>query len=167
MERETNGYRMEVNLVDVLAAAMYCQLKSSNRDRDIVDVKVVSVLRRDSDHTAYVEGISGHIQFGCMDDVEFCLRPGNYGGFDLKITQTIKSEDVTCLVPNEHATPIWVDFTKHKVYHKWEEYLETDLEPSMVDKPKEINTLAKKIIDIVLSKVKAPQKQKYDFEMSI
>ena len=156
---------MEVNLVDVLAAAMYCQLKSSNRDRDIVDAKVVSALRRDSDRTAYVEGIRVHIQFGCMDDVEFCLRPGDYGGLYLKIMQEIKSEDVTCIVPDEHSTPIWVDFAKHKVYHKWEEYLEIDLEPSMVDKPKEVNALVKKIIDIVLSKVKAPQK--YDFEIPI
>ncbi len=168
MERKTDEYYLvTVNLVDVLTSSIYCQLKSSNRDRDIVDTEVVSVLRRDSEGTTYAEGLRGHIQFECMEDVEFCLRPGKYGGFDLKITQTIKSEDRTCLVPNEHATPIWVDFTKRKIYHKWEEYIETDLEPSMVDKPKEIDAFAKKIIDTILSKVKTPKPEKYDFEIHI
>lgn len=166
MERKTDEYYLlTVNLVDVLTSSIYCQLKSSNRDRDIIDTKVVSVLRKDSEGTTYAEGLRGHIQFGCMEDVEFCLRPGKYGGFYLRITQDIKTEDVTCLVPDEHSTPIWIDFPSRKAYYEWEEYLETDLEPSMVDKPKEINDLANKIISIILSKVKAPQK--YDFEMSI
>lgn len=157
MERKTNRDTLEVNLLAVLASAMYCQLKNSNRDRDIVDAMVSIVMNENSDGL-YSAGISGYISFGMMEDVVFGLEYGNHGGFYLKITQDIKSEDVTCLVPDEHSTPIWIDFPSHKVYYKWEEYFDFDLEPPMVDKPEEINAFAKKIIDTILSKVKAPKK---------
>lgn len=167
MERKTNRDVLEVNLIAVLASAIYCQLRSSNRDKDIIDAMVSIVMNENSDGL-YSTGISGYIRFDTMVyDALFKLEYGKYGGFYLEITQEIKTEDVTCLVPDEHSTPIWVDFPAQKAYHRWEEYLETDLEPSMVDKPKEINTLAKKIIDIVLSKVKPPKPEKYDFEIPI
>ena len=172
MERKTNRDTLEVNLLAVLASAMYCQLKNSNRDRDIVDAMVSIVMNEHSDSLysensggLYSVGISGYIKFGTMEDVVFGLKYGNHDGFYLRITQDIKSEDVTCLVPDEHSTPIWIDFPSHKVYYKWEEYFDTDLEPPMVDKPEEINAFAKKIIDTILSKVKAPKK--YDFEIPI
>lgn len=173
MERKTNRDVLEVNLLAVLASAMYCQLKSSNRDRDIVDAMVSIVMKEQSDSLysensdgLYSVGISGYISFDNMAfDAVFDLKYGNHGGFYLRITQDIKSEDVTCLVPDEHSTPIWIDFPSQKVYHKWEEYFDTDLEPPMVDKPEEINAFAKKIIDTILSKVKAPQK--YDFEIPV
>lgn len=172
MERKTNRDTLEVNLLAVLASAMYCQLKNSNRDKDIVDAMVSIVMKEQSDSLysensdgLYSTGISGYISFGAMEDVVFGLKYGNHGGFYLRITQDIKSEDVTCLVPDEHSTPIWIDFPSHKVYYKWEEYFGTDLEPPMVDKPEEINAFAKKIIDTILSKVKTPQK--YDFEISV
>lgn len=167
MERKTNRDVLEVNLIAVLASAIYCQLRSANRDRDIIDAMVSIVMNENSDGL-YSTGISGYIRFDTMVfDVLFELERGKYGGFYLGVTQEIKTEDVTCLVPDEHSTPIWVDFPAQKAYHKWEEYLEADLEPSMVDKPEEINAFAKKIIDIIVSKVKAPQKQKYDFEIPI
>lgn len=173
MERKTNRDTLEVNLLTVLASLIYCHLKSAYRDRDIIDAMVSIVMNEYSDSLysensggLYSTGISGYIRFGTMEyDALFSLKYGNHGGFYLRITQDIKTEDVTCIVPDEHSTPIWIDFPSQKAYREWEEYLETDLEPSMVDKPKEINALANKIIDIVLSKVKAPKK--YDFEMSI
>lgn len=165
MGRKINRDTLEVNLLAVLASYMYCQLKNSNRDRDIVDAMVSIVMKEQSDSLysensggLYSTGISGYITFGNMEDVVFGLKYGDHGGFYLRITQDIKSEDVTCLVPNEHSTPIWIDFPSHKVYYKWEEYFDTDLEPPMVDKPEEINAFAKKIIDTILSKVKAPKK---------
>ena len=173
MERKTNRNTLEVNLLTVLASLMYCHLRSASRDRDIIDAMVSIVTNEHSDSLysensggLYSTGISGYIRFNAMEyDALFELEHGKYGGFYLRITQEIKTEDVTCIVPDEHSTPIWVDFPSQKAYHKWEEYLETDLDPSMVDKPKEINALANKIIDIILSKVKAPQK--YDFEIPI
>lgn len=169
-EKKTN--MLEVNLLTVLASSIYCQLKSSNRDRDIVDATVSIVMNEYSDSLysensggLYSTGIKGYISFSTMEDAVFGLKCGDHGGFYLRITQDIKSEDVTCLVPDEHSTPIWIDFPSHKVYYKWEEYFDTDLEPPMVDKPEEINAFAKKIIDTILSKVKAPQK--YDFEIPV
>lgn len=161
---EKKANMLEVDLLTVLASAMYCQLKSSNRDRDIVDAMVSIIMNENSDGL-YSTGIKGCISFGTMEDVVFGLKYGNHGGFYLRITQDIKSEDVTCLVPDEHSAPIWIDFPSHKVYYKWEEYFDTDLEPPMVDKPDEINAFAKKIIDTILSKVKTPQK--YDFEIHV
>lgn len=161
---EKKANMLEVDLLTVLASAMYCQLKSSNRDRDIIDTVVSLIMGKNSDGM-YPVGIGGYIQFGNMEDLKFVLESGNYGGFYLKVTQDIKSEEVTCLVPDEHSAPVWIDFPSHKVYHKWEECFETDLEPPMVDKPDEINAFAKKIIDTILSKVKTPQK--YDFETHI
>lgn len=161
---EKKANMLEVDLLTVLASAMYCQLKSSNRDRDIIDTVVSLIMGKNSDGM-YPVGIGGYIQFGNTEDLKFVLESGNYGGFYLKVTQDIKSEEVTCLVPDEHSAPVWIDFPSHKVYHKWEECFETDLEPPMVDKPDEINAFAKKIIDTILSKVKTPQK--YDFETHI
>lgn len=161
---EKKANMLEVDLLTVLASAMYCQLKSSNRDRDIIDTVVSLVMGKNSDGM-YPVGIGGYIQFGNTEDLKFVLESGNYGGFYLKVTQDIKSEEVTCLVPDEHSAPVWIDFPSHKVYHKWEECFETDLEPPMVDKPDEINAFAKKIIDTILSKVKAPKK--YDFEIPV
>lgn len=161
---EKKSNMLEVDLLTVLASAMYCQLKSSNRDRDIIDTVVSLVMGKNSDGM-YPVGIGGYIQFGNTEDLKFVLESGNYGGFYLKVTQDIKSEEVTCLVPDEHSAPVWIDFPSHKVYHKWEECFETDLEPPMVDKPDEINAFAKKIIDTILSKVKTPQK--YDFEIPV
>lgn len=161
---EKKANMLEVDLLTVLASAMYCQLKSSNRDRDIIDTVVSLITGKNSDGM-YPVGIGGYIQFGNTEDLKFVLESGNYGGFYLKVTQDIKSEEVTCLVPDEHSAPVWIDFPSHKVYHKWEECFETDLEPPMVDKPDEINAFAKKIIDTILSKVKTPQK--YDFEIPV
>ena len=173
MERKTNRDTLEVNLLAVLASAMYCQLKNSNRDSAIVDAMVSIAMNEHSDSLysensggMYPVGIRGYIQFENAEDLKFALESGNYGGFYLKVTQDIKSEDVTCLVPDKNATPVWIDFPSHKVYHKWEEYFEIDLEPPMVDKPDEINALAKKIIDAIISKGKVI-KTTYDFEMSI
>lgn len=164
MERKTKHDTLEVNLIAVLASAMYCQLRSSNRDRDITDVMVSIVMNENSDGL-YSTGISGYISFGMMEDAVFGLKCGNYGGYDLRITQDIKYEEAPCLIPAEHSAPIWIDFPSRRVYYKWEEHFETESEPSMIDKPEEINAFAKKIIDTILSKVKTPQK--YDFEMSI
>lgn len=161
---EKKANMLEVDLLTVLASAVYCQLKSSNRDRDIIDTVVSLIMGKNSDGM-YPVGIGGYIQFGNTEDLKFVLESGNYGGFYLKVTQDIKSEEVTCLVPDEHSAPVWIDFPSHKVYHKWEECFETDLEPPMVDKPEEINAFAKKIIDTILSKVKAPKK--YDFEIPV
>lgn len=173
MERKTNRDTLEVNLLTVLASLIYCHLRSANRDGDIIDAMVSIVMKEHSDSLysedsggLYSTGISGYIRFGTMEyDALFSLKYGNHGGFYLRITQDIKTEDVTCIVPDEHSTPIWIDFPSHKVYHKWEECFETDLEPPMVDKPDEINAFAKKIIDTILSKVKTPQK--YDFEIPV
>lgn len=155
---EKKANMLGVNLLTVLASSIYCQLKSSNRDRDILDA-VVSIVVKENSDGLYSRGIKGHISFGTMGDVQFGLKYGDHGGFDLRITQDIiKSEDVICLTPNEHSTPIWIDFPSHKAYYMWDEYLETDLEPAMVDKPKEINAFAKKIVSIILSKVKSSTK---------
>lgn len=158
MERKTNRDVLEVNLIAVLASAIYCQLRSSNRDKDITDV-MVSIVMNENSGGVYSTGIHGYISFGMWKNAVFGLKYDNCGGCDLRITQDIKSsEDVTCLVPDEHSTPIWIDFPSHRMYYKWDEHFEIGMEPPMIDKPEAINAFAKKIIDTILSKVKAPKK---------